>query len=101
MAHPLSNRPNTYASPCRNIKKSSFPSISKVNSGFSKGSSEKTSDIVIKQELIMTAEYSDEDETKEDWIEANLADENYLALCETELKYEDNESTIERVISIE
>ena len=72
-----------------------------MNSGFSKGSSEKTSDIVIKQELIMTAEYSDEDETKEDWIEANLADKNYLALCETELKYEETESTIERVISIE
>ena len=72
-----------------------------MNSGFSKGSSEKTSDIVIKQELIMTAEYSDEDETKEDWIEANLADENYLALCETELKYEETESAIERVISIE
>ena len=72
-----------------------------MNSGFSKGSSEKTSDIVIKQELHMTAEYSDEDQTKEDWIEANLADENYLALCETELKYEETESTIERVISIE
>ena len=101
MAHPLSNRPNTYASPCRNIKKSSFPSISTMNSDFSNENSENTSHIVIKQELDMTAEYSDEDQTKEDWIEANLADENYLALCETELKYEETESTIERVISIE
>ena len=85
----------------RNIKKSSFSSISKVNSDFSQDNSEKTSDIVIKQELDMTAEYSDEDQTKEDWIEANLADENYLAICETELKYEETESTIERVITIE
>ena len=42
-----------------------------------------------------------EGQSKEDWIEANLADQNYLALCETELKYEETESTIERVISIE
>ena len=42
-----------------------------------------------------------EGQSKEDWIEANLADKNYLALCETELNYEETESTIERVISIE
>ena len=41
-----------------------------------------------------------EGQSKEDWIEANLADQNYLALCETELKYEETEFSIERVISI-
>ena len=34
-------------------------------------------------------------QTEEDWIKTNLADENFLALCETELKYE---SVVERVI---
>ena len=54
-----------------------------------------------KSELNKPTQSDHKGQSKEDWIEANLADENYLALCETELKYEDNESTIERVISIE
>ena len=55
---------------------------------------------ICQTDSLLHAEYSDEDKTKEDWIEANLDDENYLALCETELKYEETESAIERVISI-
>ena len=56
---------------------------------------------VQKHELNKPTKSVHEGQSKEDWIEANLADENYLALCETELKYEETESTVERVISIE
>ena len=56
---------------------------------------------VQKYELNKPTKSVHEGQSKEDWIEENLADENYLALCETELKYEETESTIERVISIE
>ena len=56
---------------------------------------------VQKYELNKPTKSVHEGQSKEDWIEANLADGNYLALCETELKYEETESTIERVISIE
>ena len=56
---------------------------------------------VQKYELDKPTKSVHEGQSKEDWIKANLADENYLALCETELKYKETESTIERVISIE
>ena len=56
---------------------------------------------VQKYELDKPTKSVHEGQSKEDWIKANLADENYLALCETELKYEETESTIERVILIE
>ena len=56
---------------------------------------------VQKYELDKPTKSVHEGQSKEDWIKANLADENYLALCESELKYEETESTIKRVISIE
>jgi len=43
-------------------------------------------------------------QTEEDWIKTNLADENFLALCETELKYEsvvERESTLGKNTAID
>jgi hypothetical protein len=70
-------RLNNWAVPSRNLKLKKFV---------------KTS---IKTENIESNQ--DEVQTEEDWIKTNLADENFLALCETELKYE---SIVEMVILV-
>jgi hypothetical protein len=70
-------RLNNWAVPSRNLKL------------------KKCAKTLIKTENIDSSQ--DKIQTEEHWIKTNLADENFLALCETELKYE---SVVERVILV-